>query len=332
MSNQETEILDPGLPIIDAHHHLIDSPGHSYSIDDYSKDCFSGHQIEGSVYIEVRQNYWKTGPEHLRPVGETEHVYRESDIQNSNICAGIVGFAELELGDRVDEVLDAHIEVGEGKFRGIRRGVYWSSVPAVYEHVSIKPPPELMLDNRFQEGFTYLEPKGLSFDAVLFHPQLSELAKLAKKFPNTTIILNHLGFKLGIGSFLSAPDETIAEWRKGLKLVAKCPNVMVKVGGLGMKIWGFEFRSERPSYQELAEAWRPIVEFGIETFGVERCIFESNYPVDAATTDFISLWNALKFIVKDYSENEKQKLFFDNANRIYRLGLAAGALNQVGSP
>ena len=179
MTSRLGDILHADLPIIDAHHHLIGGSGHSYSIQDYLGDCTSGHLIKASVYIEVRQNYWKTGPLELRPVGETEFVANLKEVKDTDdgriiprLCSGIIGFAELERGDQVEEVLDAHIEAGKGKFRGIRRGVYWSSDPAVYNHVSIKPPPSLMSDENFKKGFSLLAQKKLSFDAVLFHPCL----------------------------------------------------------------------------------------------------------------------------------------------------------------
>ena len=328
MSSQFGDILEADLPIIDAHHHLIDGPAHSYSIKNYLADCQSGHLIKGSVYIEVRQNYWKNGPAKLRPVGETEFVANLKEFEDNNdgrltprLCSGIVGFAELEIGDQVEEVLDAHIEAGKGKFRGIRRGVYWSSDPAVYSHVSIKPPSNLMSDENFKKGFSLLAPKKLSFDAVLFHPQLSELRDLAKAFPDTQIILNHVGFRLGVGEYLAKPEETFQEWRRGLQLVAEQANVAVKIGGLGMDIWGFKYPSLKPSYKELAATWKPVVEIAIELFGIDRCIFESNFPVDSANTDFNSLWNAYKLISKDYSDSEKDKLFFSNAQKIYRLSL-----------
>ena len=328
MTSRLGDILHADLPIIDAHHHLIGGSGHSYSIQDYLGDCTSGHLIKASVYIEVRQNYWKTGPLELRPVGETEFVAYLKEVKDTDdgriiprLCSGIIGFAELERGDQVEEVLDAHIEAGKGKFRGIRRGVYWSSDPAVYNHVSIKPPPSLMSDENFKKGFSLLAPKKLSFDAVLFHPQLPELSNLAKAFPDTQIILNHVGFRLGVGGYLSNPQETFQAWRKGLQTVAKQPNVSVKIGGLGMDIWGFEYQSPQPSYAELAATWKPVVEMAIELFGIDRCIFESNFPVDSANSDFNSLWNAFKFITTDYSDNEKDKLFFSNANKTYRLGL-----------
>jgi predicted TIM-barrel fold metal-dependent hydrolase len=321
--NQET-ILEPDLAIIDAHHHLIDTDRHSYTIEKYKQDCVSGHNIVVSVYIEVREKYYNEGPEWLHPVGETEFVagLHDSMLPNEQrLCQGIIGYADLEVGNKVADVLDAHMEAGKGRFKGIRRGVYWSSDPAVYDHVSIRPRSGLMLDPDFRCGFSHLQPRGLTFDAVLFHPQLNELADLAKSFPDTIIILNHVGFKLGVGGYLNDKEQVFKEWRDGLKLVSHCPNVMVKIGGLGMKVWGFDVENKKQDYLELAGAWRPVIETGIELFGTDRCIFESNYPVDGATTTFNSLWNALKFITRNYSDDEKRKLYFGNANRVYGLGL-----------
>ena len=205
----------------------------------------------------MRQNYWKTGPLELRPVGETEFVANLKEVKDTDdgriiprLCSGIIGFAELERGDQVEEVLDAHIEAGKGKFRGIRRGVYWSSDPAVYNHVSIKPPPSLMSDENFKKGFSLLAQKKLSLTRY-FSPQLSELRDLAKAFPDTQIILNHVGFRLGVGEYLAKPKKPFKSGG-GLQLVAEQANVAVKIGGLGMDIWGFKYPSLKPSYKELA--------------------------------------------------------------------------------
>jgi L-fuconolactonase len=328
MSETTEVILEPDLKIIDAHHHLIDAPGHQYGIDDYAADCALGHDIRASVYIEVRQHYRENGPEHFRPVGETEFVASVAERAAAgahggrNLCAGIVGYADLAIGARVDAVLDAHIEAGGGRFRGIRRGVYWDCDPAVYDHVSVRPPRGLLLDPDFALGFAQLALRNLSFDAVLFHPQLPELADLAGRFPDTTIILNHLGFRLGVGQHILDRAATDRQWRDDLKALAQHPNVMVKIGGLGMRIWGFDIpEDERPGSDVLAAIWRPFVETGLEFFGIDRVILESNFPVDAQTTSFITLWNALKRLTKAYSDDEKQRLYWGNANRAYRLGL-----------
>jgi L-fuconolactonase len=323
------EILEPDRRIIDAHHHLIDAPGHRYAIDDYAADCARGHDVRASVYIEVRQKYLEDGPEHLRPVGETAFVASVAEMAEQGtydgrrLCAGIVGYADLAIGDRVAEVLDAHVEAAGGRFKGIRRGVYWDSDPAVYNHVSVRPPRGLMLDAEFQRGFGQLGPRNLSFDAVLFHPQLTELAQLAGRFPETTIIVNHLGFRLGVGDHTRNRGETDRRWRRDLAALAEHPNVMVKIGGLGMRIWGFEIpEGERPGSVVLAEHWRPYFEAGLEIFGAGRVILESNYPVDAQTTTFTTLWNALKRLTKDLSDDEKHRLYWRNANKAYRLGLS----------
>ena len=327
-SDLTEEILEPGRPIIDAHHHLIDSPGHSYSAEDYAVDCARGHDIRASVYIEVRQKYSKDGPEHLRPVGETSFVasvaeQAERDAYGGRrLCAGIVGYADLAIGDAIAETLDAHIEAAGGRFRGIRRGVYWDSDSAVYDHVSVRPPRGLLLDTRFRNGFAHLAPRGLSFDAVLFHPQLPELTELAARFPDTTIILNHLGFRLGVGGHTLDTTETDRQWRDDLAALAKNPNVVVKIGGLGMRIWGFDIATnEQPSSEKLAELWRPYFETGLDLFGVERVILESNFPVDAQTTSFVTLWNAMKRLTAKLSEAEKHRLYWENATSAYRLGL-----------
>jgi predicted TIM-barrel fold metal-dependent hydrolase len=323
------EILEPDRRIIDAHHHLIDAAGHRYTIEDYSADCARGHDVEASVYIEVRQKYFEEGPEHLRPVGETAFVASVAEkaeqgaYEGRRLCAGIVGYADLEIGDRVADVLDAHIQAAGGRFRGIRRGVYWDSDPAVYDHVSVRPPRGLLLDAEFQRGFAQLGPRDLSFDAVLFHPQITELAQLAGRFPKTTIIVNHLGFRLGVGNHARNRDETDRQWRQELAALAEHPNVLVKIGGLGMRIWGFKIpEGERPDSVALAEHWRPYFESGLEIFGVDRVILESNYPVDAQTTTFITLWNALKRLTEKLSDDEKHRLYWANANKAYRLGLS----------
>ncbi|MDG2285631.1 MAG: amidohydrolase family protein [Alphaproteobacteria bacterium] len=323
------EVLEPGRRIIDAHHHLIDAPGHQYAIDDYAADCARGHDVRASVYIEVRRKYLEDGPEHLRPVGETAFVASVAEkaeqgaYEGRRLCAGIVGYADLAIGDRVAEVLDAHVEAAGGRFRGIRRGVYWDGDLAVYDHVSVRPPNGLMLDAEFQRGFAQLGSHALSFDAVLFHPQLPELAQLAGRFPETTIILNHLGFRLGVGGHALNCEETDRRWRQDLAALAERPNVMVKIGGLGMRIWGFDIpEGERPGSEVLAGHWRPYFENVLEIFGADRVILESNYPVDAQTTTFITLWNALKRLTETLSDDEKHRLYWANANRAYRLGLS----------
>ena len=253
MNEPMEPVLEPGLRIVDAHHHLMDGPGHRYTIDDYAADCALGHDIRASVYIEVRQHYRDAGPEHLRPVGETEFVAslaaraEQGAWGGRRLCAGIVGYADLAVGDRAGEVLDAHIEAGGGRFKGIRRGVYWDADEAVYGHIGMRPPPGLLLDAEFARGFRQLHARGLSFDAVLFHPQLPELADLARRFPDTPIILNHLGFRLGVGRHALDPAGATEQWRRGLAAVAECPNVLMKGGGFGIRLWGFDIaEGERP--------------------------------------------------------------------------------------
>ena len=182
-----------------------------------------------------------------------------------------------------------------------------------------------MSDPRFHEGFAQLAPLGLSFEAWLFHPQIPRLTGLARRFPGTTIVLNHVGAPLGVGPYAGRRAEVFAAWRSALVELARCPNVVVKLGGLGMMFFGFGFeRRDAPASSEtLAAAWRPYVETCIEAFGPSRCMFESNFPVDKQTCDWTTLWNAFKRIVAGHSDAEKVRLFFATANEVYRLGLAA---------
>ena len=215
------------------------------------------------------------GPEEMRPVGETEFVNGVAAMSASGIygktkvCAGIVGHADLTLGSRVEPVLEAHIRAGGGRFRGIRHITAWdarrrrSAIPAY------SPPPGLLADKTFREGFAVLGRLGLSFDAWLYHPQIDELTDLARAFPDTRIVLNHVGGPLGIGAYAGKRDEVFAAWAASIKALAACPNVCVKLGGLGMRIGGFGFheQAEPPSSETLAAAWRPYVETCIEAFG-----------------------------------------------------------------
>ena len=148
-----------------------------------------------------------------------------------------------------------------------------------------------------------------------------ELADLARAFPQTTIILNHVGGPLGIGPYADKKEETFAVWKAGIAELGKCQNVVVKLGGLGMLFGMFDFhtRETPPSSEELARAYKPYIETCIDLFGVERCMFESNFPVDLGSCTYPVLWNAFKVLAKNYSAAEKAALFSDTAKRVYRL-------------
>jgi predicted TIM-barrel fold metal-dependent hydrolase len=234
-------------------------------------------------------------------------------------CAGIIGHVDMMLGDRAKPVLEAGIKAGNGRYRGIRHGVVWDSGNAARfgrRHM----PRHQMLDATFRKGFACLHPLGLSFEAWLYHPQLDDLVDLLKQFPDTNVILNHVGGPLGV-----APHENRAEtfkvWKANVLKLAPFKNMSVKLGGLGMVHcgWDFHFRDMPPASDELAKEWRPYIETCIEAFGVERCMMESNFPVDKQSCGYGVLWNALKRITKDASAAEKKVLYHDTAARVYRL-------------
>lgn len=324
------EALEPDLPICDPHHHLwkhrTDQVDLRYVLDDLLADTDSGHNIVSTVYIECGSEYRQDGPEALKPIGETEFVDAIADESASGahgptrVAAGIIGHANLALGDDVAPVLEAQIDAGKGRFRGIRHSVPWDpsdDVPVIRG----PKPPHLLIDDTYRAGFAHLERLGLTYEAWLYHPQIPELTDLSRDFPDTTIILNHLGGVLGVGPYAGRREEIFATWKADVAALAACPNVVAKIGGLNMEVNGFGWhkKPKPPSSEELMEATRPYYEYMIELFGVERCMFESNFPVDKLTCGYGVLWNSFKRLVADYSDDEKATLFHDTATRIYRL-------------
>ena len=321
-------ILEPDLPIVDPHHHLWDRPGWRYLLEEFLADVNSGHNILASVFVQCRSMYRREGPEELRPLGETEFVNGVAAMSASGgygaarICAGIVGHADLQRGARVQDLLEAHVRAGGGRFRGIRHISAWDADASIM-NPSYRPPPGLLADRGFREGFALLAPLGLSFDAWLYHPQIDELTALAQKFPDTPIVVDHVGGPLGIGRYAAQREEVFARWAASIRGLARCANVSVKLGGLGMRIGGFDFhRHPRPlSSAALAGAWRPYFETCIEGFGTGRCMFESNFPVDKGSYGYAAFWNACKILTRAAGTAEKADLFSRTAARFYRLDL-----------
>jgi predicted TIM-barrel fold metal-dependent hydrolase len=326
LDRQREEIIEPDLPIVDPHHHLWDRPGWRYLLDELLADVRSGHNIVATVFLQCRAMHRADGPEPLRPVGETEFVNGVAAMSASGgygptrVCAGIVGHADLTLGAPVREVLEAHLRAGGGRFRGIRHTNAWeASVP----RPSNAPAPGLLGDARFRAGFAELAPLGLSFDAWMYHPQIPELTALARAFPETQIVLNHVGGPLGIGAYAGRRDAMFADWSASIRELATCPNVSVKLGGLGMPLTGLAFHEqpEPPSSERLAAASAPYFETCIAAFGAERGMFESNFPVDKESFSYAVYWNACKRLTQGASAAEKAELFHDSAARFYRIAL-----------
>ncbi len=321
--NQEPA-LEPALPIIDAHHHLWGEERGRYLLEDFLGDASGGHNIRASVFIECHHSYRAEGDVLHRPVGEVEFV-AEAGAEairrgGTKAVAGIVGFADLAVGAAVRPVLEAHIAAGQGRFRGVRHISAWHPDPAARGSIAT-PPPMLLLDPTFRQGFAQLAPLGLTFDAWMYHTQIAELRDLADAFPDQKIVLNHVGGAIGIGPYAGRRRHVTAAWSAALRELSHCPNVSLKVGGLGMRLFGLGMheRATPPDSTLLAEAWRPMVETCVEAFGAGRCMFESNFPVDKAACSYTVLWNAFKRITTGWSATERSALFHDTAARFYAL-------------
>jgi len=337
-------ILEPELPIVDPHHHLWDRrtyatptvtdhpfmtairPAPRYLLDELMADTGSGHNVVATVFLECGAFYKADGPAELKPVGETEFVNGVAAMSASGLhgdfraCAGIVGKADLLLGDAVKAVLEAHIQAGGGRFRGIRNSASWDADKEVLGPLN-RVEAGLYLDPKFREGFRHLAPLGMSFDAWLLEPQLPDLIDLARAFPDTAIVLDHVGTPIGRGSYTGRLEERFPIWRDNIRELAKSQNVVVKLGGLAMAFCNFpSFLAEpRVPSEQLATDWRPYIETCIEAFGADRCMFESNFPVDMGSCTYAVLWNAFKRIASGASAAEKAALFSDTAKRVYRL-------------
>ncbi len=329
--DQVTEpIIDPERPMIDPHHHLWRANrwthGAPYLLDDLWADTQSGHAIHKTVFVQCSSSYRTTGPEHLRPVGETEFVTAIAEASEAHgadraVIAGIVSHADLTLDPALlDEVLAAHEEAGRGRFRGIRHAGAHHPNPAEAYGPGLNP-PDLFLREEFQAGVRHLGQRGYTYESWHYHMQLKAFTALAQAAPETTIILDHLGTPLGTQSYAAQRESIFAEWQKDIAALAACPNVHAKLGGLAMPDNGFGWHeANRPATSdELVAAQARYFHHMIDCFGAERCMFESNFPVDKLSISYAVLWNAFKKIAADYSASEKDALFYNTAAKVYRI-------------
>ncbi|MDP6805312.1 MAG: amidohydrolase family protein [Rhodospirillales bacterium] len=322
--------LEPDLAICDPHHHFwderFDRIAPRYLLDELLDDIQGGHNVVSTVFVECHSMYRTHGPEDFKSVGETEFVTGIAAMSasglygNTRIAAAIVGWADLMRGQAVAPVLEAHNVASGGRLRGIRHSAAWDASDQIQRSLA-HPPQGLYLDAGFREGFAELARRGLSFEAWLYHPQIPELTDLARAFPGTPIVLDHFGGPLGIGPYAGQRAEIFEQWRIDIEALARCPNVVAKLGGINMPINGFDWHdgARPPSSEELAAATAPYYEHCIEHFGVDRCMFESNFPVDKISCSYTVLWNAFKRIAAGLSDADKAKLFHDTASRVYRL-------------
>jgi L-fuconolactonase len=323
--------LEPELPICDPHHHFWDFrperiPYQRYLLHELAADINSGHNVRSTVFIEARAMYRPDGPEEMRPVGEVEFVQGLAAASASGLygpsraAAAIVGHANLNLGEKVKPVLEALQAASPNRFRGIRHSVTWDPHPEVENTAAHKMEGQLSSDN-FRTGARALARMGLSLEGWLYFPQLLELADFARAVPDLTIILNHIGGLMRVGPYANRDDEVLTAWRRGIAAVAACPNVNIKLGGIGMPRTGFDWhaRNKPIGSEELSQSMASFINYCIEQFGPDRCMFESNFPVDKVAYSYNVLYNAFKRLSREYSPDERAAMFHDTAVRVYRI-------------
>ena len=323
-SGQEPPV-DSEQRIIDPHHHLWERGGSRYRAEELSEDTSRGHTVTDTVFVECLANYRKEAQKELRSIGETEFVVDESvrskELKGCNI-SGIVAFVDLSLGDKVSDLLEAHQELAGQMLKGIRHATAWSSDADISISHS-KPSEGLMTDKAFIDGVRSLGRRNLSFDAWMYFDQLHELHDLAKEAPNTRIIINHLGAPLNLGRWKKKQDNVQAIWKSELRKLAKLENVYLKIGGIGMETVSYTqwvSRPKPPSSDEVVTVWNERILWCIETFGTEKCMFESNYPVDRQTLPYSVIWNTFQKIVQTFTASEKDDLFWVTARSVYGVG------------
>ena len=327
----QEETLEPDLPICDPHHHFWDFrperiPYQRYLLHELAADINAGHNVRSTVFIEARAMYRAEGPEEMRPVGEVEFVQGLAAASATGLygpgqaAAAIIGHANLNLGATVEPALEALQAASPSRFRGIRHSVTWDPHPEVDNTAAHNMEGQLASAN-FRAGAQALSRMGLSLEGWLYFPQLPELADFAKAMPDLTIILNHIGGLLRVGPYGGREEEVMGIWKSGIAAVAACPNVVVKLGGIGMPRTGFDWHTRnRPiGSEELAEAMAPLMNYCIEQFGPSRCMFESNFPVDKVSYSHHILYNAFKRLSAGYSATERADMFHDTAARAYRI-------------
>lgn len=315
------EPLDPRRPIVDPHHHVWPELSHavatSYSLEDLERDITQGHNVVSTVYVECSSRYRTSGPAELRPVGETEYVI--SLQSTTNAFEGIVGFADMELGTNVGAVLREHKRVAGSRFKGVRHSVAWHPDPGV-ANTAGHPYEHQLRNTSFREGVAQVGREGLVFETWLYFNQLPELAELATELSDVPIVVNHMGGPLVSGPYRGRRPEMLEQWRAGLEQIATCPNVYLKVGGIGFRPFvSHELRGAPRSSAEIAAHWRPEILFAIRTLGADRCMFESDFPVDSYLCDYSTLWNVFQRIATDLRPNEQDALFSGTATRVYSL-------------
>ena len=320
----------PNIPIIDPHHHLWDVGFGRYYIEELLEDInSSGHNILSTVYIMSSSNtkiYSKDGLEEFKPLTEIEFATSEgkrADLIPNNrvkVNASIVGSVDLTYGNKLQPVLEKAVNISEGRLKGIRMLLASHTDPRISSG-AVKSDLGLMLHPNFIDGAKCVQDANLSLDFWIYHTQLNEMEKIARALPDLTIILNHIGGPIHIGEYEGKQAATHREWRSAMMRLSRIPNINVKLGGLGMAVNGAKFHNSKfpPNSVQLSDIWKPWIYETIDMFGFDRCMFESNFPVDKGSCSYGALWNAFKIIAKDMSDDEINKLFSKNAAKIYKI-------------
>lgn len=323
LAKHREEIIDPDREIVDPHHHLWQRPVWTYELDELWADTDDGHNVVQTVFLECGSEYRADGPEHMKPIGETEYVAdiaaaSEADPKRATIAA-IVARADL-AHDELDAILDAHETAGGGRFRGIRHAGARDPNPEALL-IAGQAPAGLYTSDNFRRGVARLGERGYTYDTWHYHHQMRDYLALAQAVPNTTMVLDHFGTPLGVGQYAGQRESIFAAWQDDIAAVAECPNVVAKLGGLAMPDNGFAWheRETPPSSDEFVEAQSPYYEHTIKCFGAQRCMFESNFPVDRMSISYHVLWNGLKKIAANYSEADQEAMFSGTARRVYRI-------------
>lgn len=324
--------VDPDQPVLDSHHHLYHRPGLRYLLDAYLADVDCGHRIIASVAVQARAMLRAEGPPELAALGETEFLNGQAAISASGgygaarVAAGIVGHVDLRLGAGVREVLERHVSAAGGRadqggrFCGIRQPLAWDADPSLL-NLAYFTTETLANAPEFLDGLRLLARMGLTFDIWAFYPQLPLLAKLARAVPDLTFVLDHLGGLIRAGRLQGR--DIFADWRAGLSQIAACPNVVVKLSGLGMRLsdFGHDAQPLPPSSEQLAVVWAPWVMTAVDLFGPSRCMWGSNFPVDKGSYGMGVGLNAYKRLLAGLSPNERDDIFWRTASRCYGLPL-----------
>ena len=321
------EALEPGLPIVDPHHHLWDRPDHRYMAHDYMDDIRTGHTVVSTVFVQCRSMLRMDGPREMAPVGEVDFANGAAALgasglfEPTRVCEAIVGGPDLSLGDGVVPVLEAMIAVAGKRFRGVRNPVVWHESSEVQSSTATPPPRGLMMTDSFRKGVRQLARMDLSLDVWAYHTQADEILTLARENSAMPVIIDHMGGPIGVGPYARDLPGMLADWAAGLQRLASLPNTFIKFGGAGMPVFGFGFHeaSRPPSSDDLVRAWKTHYEICLSAFGPERFMFESNFPVDNGSFSYAILWNAFKKLSAGCSPTERHDMLAATAARVYRL-------------